>query len=195
MLTHLDEPALAEIERALLLTLHRPDSPTERRLAELGFLAQLLARTPRERGFRVSYIERGDYDQLRPPEAPRSARLVDRYGSWRAVCWHADGLLPDGRWLGPSRPWPSVLESRPRVRPYTRDEVLVSIAQCANELCRRPTITDYYRWLRAKRRRALLTGKPIRLAGPTAIYRHFPAASGGWNEALRLAMTNEADES
>jgi hypothetical protein len=188
MLALLDEDALTEIERALVLTLRPADSPTARRVAELGFLAELLSRTPRERGFKISYAAREDHDRLRPPDAPASARLVERYGSWRAACWHAYGQLPDGRWLGPSRPWPSALRGQARIRPYTREEVLASIRHCARELRRRPTHTDYERWLRAKRRRALLTGKMIRLAGHSAIYRHFPASTGGWNAALKEAL-------
>jgi len=110
-------------------------------------------------------------------------------GSFRAACWHAYGLLEDGRWLGPSRPWPTVGVGEYRVRAYSREEVLDSIRQCAREL-RLTTInsTDYFRWLAAKRRNARLQGREIRLAGQTAIYRHFPVSSGGWNAAVRAAM-------
>lgn len=189
MLDQLDEPSLVELERAILLTLHVAETPSERRIAELGFLASLLAKQKRRPNHRAAYIERDDYDRLRPPEAPLSARLIERYGSFRAACWHAYGLLEDGRWLGPSRPWPTVGVGEYRVRAYSREEVLDSIRQCAREL-RLTTInsTDYFRWLAAKRRNARLQGREIRLAGQTAIYRHFPVSSGGWNAAVRAAM-------
>lgn len=187
MLGALDKNAMTEVERGILLTLHPIDSPTDRRVAELGFLASLLAKIPPQRGLRASYIEREEYDRLRPNDAPLSARLVERYDSWRAACWHATSLLPDGRWLGPGRPWTAARAGERRRRAYTRQEVLDSIRLCELELRRQPSSSDYFRWLRAKRRNTRLTGQSIRLAGLTALYRHFPAENGGWNAALHAA--------
>lgn len=191
MLDQLDEPSLVELERAILLTLRVAETPSERRVAELGFLSSLLAKEKRRPNHRAAYIERDEYDRLRPPDAPLSHRLVERYGSFRAACWHAYGLLDDGRWLGPSRPWPTVGAGKYRVRAYSREEVLDSIRQCARELrLSTLTSTDYFRWLRAKRRSARVSGKELRLAGQTAIYRHFPVKRGGWNAAVRAALEN-----
>jgi hypothetical protein len=193
MLPLLDTAALEELERALLIVLHPADDPRERRRAELGCLAALLAEFQPRPGSRVSYISRETYDELRSDDAPHSARLVERYGSWRAACWHAYGLLPDGRWLGPSRPWPTPGEGQVRVLPYTREEVLDSIRRCERALRRIPSSSDYFRWLHAKRRLAHERGQTLRLAGQSAIYRHFPVADGGWNAALRASREEGQD--
>ena len=189
MLDQLDEPSLVELERAILLTLHVAETPSERRMRR-AWLSRLLARQSRSAARTIAPpTSSATTTTAAPPEAPLSARLIERYGSFRAACWHAYGLLEDGRWLGPSRPWPTVGVGEYRVRAYSREEVLDSIRQCAREL-RLTTInsTDYFRWLAAKRRNARLQGREIRLAGQTAIYRHFPVSSGGWNAAVRAAM-------
>jgi hypothetical protein len=106
MMKALDDGSLAELERAVRLTLNSPPGPAERRLAELGFLASLLNEIAPRHGLGFALLARKRYDELRPATETSSAVLVRRYGSWTAACYAAFGLQPEGRWLGPGRPGP-----------------------------------------------------------------------------------------
>src|SRR5207302_1123666 len=95
---------LAEVERAARAFLSAQPTRAQTHVKNLGFLAGLLADVERDpaRGFAV--IERKRYDEVRPPDAPPSARLVAHHGGWTNVCRSASGLLQDGRFSGPGRP-------------------------------------------------------------------------------------------
>jgi hypothetical protein len=183
----LDDGALTELARATGLMLDPPKSAAARRLADLGFLASLLNRIPRRPVIGFAILSRKRYDELRSTGAPSSAALVRRYGSWNAACYAAYGLQPDGRWLGPGRPWPST-RGRPGVKScYTREEVLAALRQCQLELGRRPSEQIFTRWTHEKRRDAQARGARVRLPSPSVVYRYYPRARGGWPRALRDA--------
>jgi hypothetical protein len=177
---------LIELNRAIRLTLNPPTKPAQQRLAELGFLAERLNSIPPRQGFGFAVLQRNEYDRLRPSSAPSSAVLVKRYGSWNAVCCAAYGLQPDGRWTGPGMPWPSS-RGRPATTSYGREEVLAALRQCRNDLRRRPTSDVFERWRRDKLNDARRRGITLKLPSIPVIYRHYPAARGGWNSALRDA--------
>jgi hypothetical protein len=186
MMQALDAPSLAELERAIRLTLEPPARPAERRLAELGFLASILNGTPLPKGLGFALVERKQYDKLRLPTATSSAVLVRRYGSWNAACYAAHGLQPDGRWLGPGCPRPSSRGSSGG-KPYTRKEVLAALRQCQHELGCRPSGQVFTRWARERRRDARQRGAAARYPGPGVVYRYYPSVRGGWTAALRDA--------
>jgi hypothetical protein len=186
MMEALDDGSLAELERAVRLTRNSPPSPAERRLAELGILALLLNEIAPRQALGFALLARKQYDELRPATGTSSAALVRRYGSWNAACYAAFGLQPEGRWLGPGRPWPSQHGS-PSVKPYSREEVLAALRQCQRELGRRPSVPVFTRWTREKRRDARQRGAAARLPGPSTVYRYYPSLRGGWTAALRAA--------
>jgi hypothetical protein len=182
----LDDGGLAELGRAIKLTLNPPTTPTEHRVAELGFLASLLNNIPPKHGLSFAVVQRKEYDQLRPATATSSAILVKRYGSWNSACYAAYGLEPDGRWTGPGRPWPSS-RGYPAEKGYTREEVLGALRQCNRELGRRPTANVFARWGREKRQEARRRGMSARLPSVRVVYRYYPSSRGGWRTALRDA--------
>src|SRR4051812_709019 len=97
MLNRLNPASKQEFTRRLHARVHAPKAAAERRLADLGYLAGLLDERPQPPE-RLPYIERKIYDQRRPleaPEAPLTARLTERYGSWERACYAAWGLLDD----------------------------------------------------------------------------------------------------
>ena len=184
MLDHLNQEALAELARAMECSLRPVPTPAQRRVAELGFLASLLNEIEPAPGWSFSMIERWRYDELRNAEAPSSALLVRRYGSWRGACYAAFGLQSDGRWIGPGRPWPSTTPNRRYEWRYTRDDALKALRECADDLGRRPSDHVYRRWRREKRREAHRKGMIVRLPSAGVIYRLYPRTRGGWNRAL-----------
>ena len=189
-----DDSTLAELNRAIRLTLNPPASTAKQRLAELGFLASLLNPLPPRQGFGFPTLQRKEYDRLRPATATSSAVLVKRYRSWNAACYAAYGLQPDGRWTGPGRPWPSP-HGRPAIEAlHTRQRYSTALRQCQRELGRRATDNVYARWRREKQKRRAETrdNSPAPI-GP----RHLPAlprSPGGWNSALRDAGSKGRDQ-
>jgi hypothetical protein len=184
MIKPAEEATLVELNRAIRLTLNPPATPAEQRLAELGSLASLLNPLPPRAGFGFPTLARKDYDRLRPATATSSATLVKRHGSWHAACYAAYGLQPDGQWTGPGRPRPSPY-GRPAPKPYTREEVLAALRQCQHDLGRRANNNVYERWRREKKKEAHRRGTTVRLPSAPVTYRHYPAARGDWNTALR----------
>lgn len=191
-----------EIERALTLTLFPAPTAAQRRVAQLGELADMLGRfvsgelrTETEPAFipeddvfaasvKWSQVPRGfsgeDYDRMRSAAAPSSKQLVETYGSWLRVCRAAHGLLPDGRYLGVGRPWPGR-----RAKDYdrsicSREEALESIRHCARELGLVPVSSDYYRWQQAKavlrRERGSSEKTPITLPPIYKLFGNFEQA-------------------
>lgn len=214
--------ALSPLGRHELMAVLRAElapapSATDRILAELGALAELLrthpgarvrtevrrgriepSATPADdmvvlaslprRSWRV--IDRQQYDRLRPDSAPTSELLQARYGTWSKACRAADGLLPDGRYTGVGKPWVSVNRGRPKAPRYTREEMLAGIRECAFALLRRPSSAAYISWSRARRAhlRRGSTEHP-RLAGWEAIRAQF----GGYPQALAAARITDEE--
>lgn len=148
--------------RAAHQRLFAPQTFAQRRAAELGFLAKLLDEVPQSPD-RLPYVQRAEYDKRRPteaPDAPLSARLVERYGSWRKACYVAWGLLPDGS----NRYIKGPVTGRPRPAPYTREEAVASVLQCAEAIGHIPSSGEYHTWQLACRRRAREQGRSVRLA-------------------------------
>lgn len=197
----------AEIERALLLDAASASSAAQQRVAELGAVAEMLhelrppVAVPRRRdqqadafGVRGARLPppglaREDYDTRRPLTAPTSELLVHRYGSWAKVRRAAYGLLPDGRYVGPGRPWAQVIAPERII--YTCEDCASAIRRCALDLGRLPSSGFYYRWQRAtKARLRPHQYKQHRIPG---LKRILDLHDGGWSDALAAARVSEAD--
>jgi len=207
LLRALEQGSLAELERALTLRLQPTPTPAERRVAELGLLAELLA----ERGSAASpdspdvpRVEREAYERHRlasRADAPAADTLAKRYGGWRRACRAAHGLLPDGRHRGPGKPWPSPARGRRRVSPYSLEEIRAAIRRCALELGRIPSSGDYHWWSREKRRALRARGVELatsrlpehRVPGIEALYRHYPCGRERFRQALRESALSEVE--
>ena len=98
--------------------------------------------------FRV--VSRERYDEIREAGSPASKTLVDWYGSWLRVCKAADGLQPDGRYLGISNPVPPPRVTEVGRQQYDRIDCLKAIQKCALKLGHWPSCSDYIAWRRAK---------------------------------------------
>jgi hypothetical protein len=157
--------ALREVAVRLHAKLNAPANARERRVAELGFLAKLLAEFPQHPG-RLPYVERGLYDERRPsdaPDAPQSARLAEHYTSWRRACYAAWTLLDDGRWTEGGLPWPASLPGKVQPPPYTRDEAIASLKLCAEAVGRVPSSSAYLRWRQNRINLGRSRGAEVRL--------------------------------
>jgi hypothetical protein len=192
MLDELERSALAELERTLRAELAPCESPAERRWRRLGFLARLLeGKFPTLLGY--PDIERKRYDELRPEEAPRSARLVEEFGSWKKVCKAAYGLQPEGHVIYPGRPWVVTRPGAPKRPAYTWEEVFAAIKQCEKELGRGfPSSSMYQRWAWKKRRIARRAGSSLRIPDFTTVYRILRGR--GWASIRRAALDREGLE-
>lgn len=191
MLSTLEPLALAELERALRLTLNPPQTAAQRRVIELGFLARLFEEHPAD--LRPRIIPRSLYDERRlseSPASPESRRLVDRYGSWQRVCRAAASIRPDGRISGKHLAYSNPTRGRRRVAPYTREETQKAICRCAFELGRIPSSGVYQRWVLDANRAARKAGIALpRLPGSNAAYRFYKH----WKCAVAAAAITEAD--
>lgn len=177
----LTRPELQELERLLRRRLSKWESKaSERRTERLAFLARLLAEQPTlTEPFRA--VARKTYDELRPSEAPTSERLVRAYGSWFMCCRAADGLTRDGRKSAPGGLNPRSLRARPKQPPYTRDEVIGAVQQCAATFAARrlpattasPSSQDYHRWSIERCAHARANGQSLRLPKYSTIVRIF----------------------
>ncbi len=204
MLNQLGEVALAELDRALTLRLHPAPTPAERRVAELGFLSQLVAEARDASSPSVPRIEQAVYEQRRRAVgsgAPTAETLAARYGGWRPACRAAFGLLPDGRYVGKGKPWASPARGRKKIPAYTLEEVHAAIRRCALELGRMPSSGDYHWWSREKRRLLRARGVQLetstlpehRIPGIEALYRHYPAGAARFRQAVRDSNLSEVD--
>jgi hypothetical protein len=209
MLDTLELPALTELERVLRIQLADTPTAAERRVAELGFLAELMSEAHQRWSPELlpqlgdpRRIDRSTYDELQPVEAPgtpSSKRLVERYGSWMKACRAADGLLTDGRQHGPGLPWRNVNRGRPRTPKYTREEINAAIRRCARELNRIPGANDYATWVTAKKAKQRANGgnSPHLPAAPTerlpslgVLYRRYPEGPNRWRQAVDEAFAS-----
>ena len=188
MLEALSASALTELERALSLALTETETAAERRWRKLGFLAGLLEfELPSLLGYPI--IERQRYDELRPNSAPLSARLVEEFGSWRAVCRAAYGLQPEGHAIYTGRPWVSTRRGSRRPPNFTIEEVVAAVQLCRKELERDPSSSDYTRWSSEKRRVARETGRSVRIPSMRTVSRL--TAERGWT-SIRVASAHRA---
>jgi hypothetical protein len=164
--------ALAEVASLLHGKLHAPGHARVRRVAELGLLAQLLTERPQPPE-QLPLTERKLYDERQANDtgstAPLSARLVERYGSWKRACYAAWSLLDDGRWTEGGLPWPASPPGKTQEHAYTRDEAIASLRQAAESLGRVPSSTAYMRWRQNRLNRARSRGLRLRLAAEKRI--------------------------
>jgi uncharacterized membrane protein len=202
MLDSLPPLGRREIEAWLAQELAGESTPAERRVAELGALAEMLNQVAPEPGWTYSMIPQAEYDERRPKDAPRGAVLAKRYGSWKRACKAAYGLKPDGRTLGRSHhAWPHEPgRGQPRVAAYTFEEAIRAIRRCGLELACRPTSPTYMHWYKAKRELARERGMSVRIPNIYAIYRHFPANAHfptgdreRWRRAVAAAALSDED--
>jgi hypothetical protein len=187
MVEQLDHAALAEVERAARLTVLQKPSPSEERRSNLAALRSLLAKQVPDPALGFPVVMRRQYDEVRPPGAPSSERLVQRHGSWTSVCYIASGLTDDGHWRRSPRGWTPAPVQRKNVRRYTREDVLVALQHCAADLQRYPSGQLYEGWAAVKRRRARAAGEAGLFPSRAVVYRFFPRADGGWTAAVRAA--------
>lgn len=213
MIQALPDHLRAEIKQALVRDL-APErtSVMEERIRELGELASLIAAYGRanrcnadllmhasepqsetvrravstKRRWRV--IPREIYDAGRSAAAPDSKRLVEKYGRWIDVCRAADGLYPDGRYIGIGRPW-EVPDRHDigRGRIYTDQDCLDAIRQCEQRIGRWPSSADYIAWRRNELKRLRRGRSPAEIRIPT--YDVIKSRFGGWNRAGSVATT------
>lgn len=186
MLDELDGAALAELERALRGRLTpTAENPAERRARRLGFLASLIERTG------VARPPREDYDQLRPPSAPRGQELTAEFGLWRRACRAAEGVLPDGRINRASgENHPRTPGAREKTPTYSRGEILNAIRRCALATGRVPTSLAYERWREREVGEAKRFGKSTpRLPSLGTIARTFPR----WRLVITAAAIDPRD--
>lgn len=137
MLAQLEPGTQDSVRRRLALRLNPPVSPLDRRLSELSFAAELLGSITPRPGWSFAYTPRKHYDAQRPPDAPSSASLVAKYGSWAEVCLHAYKLVATA---GPFR---LHLGSRKaggiHKRRYCEQDAVAALQECARELNRSPS--------------------------------------------------------
>jgi hypothetical protein len=191
-----------ELEAWLAHDLTEELTPAERRVAELGALAEMLNDLTPEPGWSYAMIKQAEYDRRRPPEAPAGWILSKRFGGWKRACKAAYGLKQGGRTRGRSyHAWPHEPgRGQPRVSEYTFDEVIRAIRRCGLELACRPTSTSYLRWYKTKRRLARERGMSIRIPNIYVIYRHFTANAhfpasdrARWRRAVSAAALTDDD--
>jgi hypothetical protein len=181
MLASISPEAWREVLRATYANAREKDSPRERRVRELGALSEMLRALQPQRGWDFPTINQEDYDARRPASAPRGEWLASAYRGWLLACRAAYSMLPDGRVVGPFRPWQQPSESargKPANAPYTREEVIAAVRQCWRELGAVPTSTSYARWSAEKRRMARQRGLPVRIPSLGVIYRCLHRAWG-----------------
>jgi hypothetical protein len=188
------EDALRELERGLRWHLYKPAEAPTRRRRELGFLRDLLSEQ-RTIGGDLAYVERLTYDARRPPDAPTSERLKKRFGSWAMACASASALDDDGTYRrGVTNP-PVERHLVRYALPYTRNECLAAIRECAVGLGRVPSSQDYVVWRRLRCSVLRSRGMTPRIPHCYVIYRFFPESTSydtRWRAAIDAAFGEDA---
>lgn len=184
--------ALKVVALRLHAKLYAPAHARERRVAELGFLSKLLDEIPHEPGH-LAVIERQIYDErhVEAPEAPLSARLTERYGSWRRACYAAWTLRQDGRWTEGGFPWTTLSVGEAQSRPYTVEEAIEAVRLATDSLGFVPSSTQYTRWQQSRKVKARSKGLVIRLPRHSRICQLLApsAAPGqGWRHSCKAAL-------
>jgi hypothetical protein len=195
MLDALGQVGLRELELWVQSDLAEGPTAADKRAAELGALASMLNVLAPRPGWTYPIIKQAHYDKCRPPAAMTGRVLATKYGGWKRACKAAYGLKPEGRTLGRShQAWPSpVPRGEPRVKPYTREDVVRAVRACGLELACRPSSSTYIRWSAAKRRLARVNNTSARIPTIGAVYRHFPPGVKGerWRRVLKAAALTE----
>lgn len=195
MISGLPAAALEEVARALHARLNAPPTAAERRVRELGYLARLLDERPQPPE-RLPYIPRNVYDERRATEkadAPTSARLQERFGSWAHACHAAWGLKPDGRSIGAADAWPHP----PRTSAFGAEDAKASVRRLASAIGRAPSSHEYHHWIIVRRERARREGTSVRPFVPiSSVYRLIaPDRRGGNGWQLVIARTFDENAS
>ena len=186
MLDVLEPDGREALARALHAQVHAPATAAERRWAELGLLARLLDEHPQKAA--VPYVKRQVYDRAaEAAEAPPSERLVERFGSWRRVCWAAWGLLSDGRSAMGGLPYQLNRPDRRGYRPYTVEEALASVCACSEALRRLPSSSAYHKWAREKKQQARASGQESRVVRMSIVLRLLAPADAPPREKWLMA--------
>jgi hypothetical protein len=170
MIERLPPEAVEEVARVLHARLNAPPTAAERRVKELFFLTRLLEEQPQPVD-RLPYILRYLYDARRAtdaPDAPPSARLQERFGSWPRACHAAWGLREDGRSFGEGQPWPKPPRRR---KPYSVEEAKASVRACAKAIGRIPSSYQYHQWVIARRARARAAGHTVSAVHASTVNR------------------------
>jgi hypothetical protein len=184
MLDYLDENSLRRLYKVLSVTLLPAQTPREKHLDELGALHEML-RAAGVLGSGQPRIPRSDYDAQWLEGAPKSARLVERYGSWFKACRAAAGLEVRGGTKGAPRPWSAPQRTQGRGKPFTREEVVEAVLRCAAAVGRVPSSNVYYQWSARQRQSARRRGATLpRLPAQGSVERHFD----GWGEVREAVM-------
>lgn len=186
----LPRPTLQALIEMIAVRLSAPaPAPPERRVAQLGFLADMLRESPAT-GHGPSRVAKVDYERRRPAGAQSAATLVKQYGTWLKACRAAASLAPDGAVRGEGQPWPSPALGKPRTRAYSRDEAARTLADCTGQLGRRPTTAEYAGWRQRRQDTARRGGAPTpRIACMTTVHALF----GSWELALDAAGAYEIE--
>lgn len=173
MLDQVDADSLQRLYKVLAVTLKPPPKPRQKHEDELGALhAMLMAAGVVESG--QPRIPRRRYDAERPGGAPKSARLVERYGSWFKACRAAAGLNVPAGTEGAPRPWSAPQRTQGRGPRFTREEVIEAVVQCAAAAGRVPSSNVYYAWSAKQRKSARHRGATLpRLPAQRSVERHF----------------------
>jgi hypothetical protein len=182
--------ALEDVARALHAHLYEPKTAAARRVAELGFLAEVLRVHPQDPR-RLPTVKEEIYDEqriARAPGAPIAETLARHYGGWKRACYAAYGLRIDGSKSEPGTPWPTALPGKALPSSYTRDECVASVVACAEAIGRIPTSTMYAEWRLNRFARARERGENVRLASPRRILATLAPERGhrdGWKIVRR----------
>lgn len=192
MLELVSDEAAERVADLLHAQLNSPATAAEMRVDELGLLATLLDERPQEPG-ELPYVPRDYYDQRRaeqPDASPRSAALVENYGSWARACWGAWGLLADGRDPFAHRPW-NLQVRRRASEPYTVAECVEAVHARASALGRRPSSREYHEWQLVRCRRERSHGLQPRLPKYDVVVKSLaPCEPPGlaWRAVVRIAL-------
>jgi hypothetical protein len=188
MLAQLDHKSQTSIRRRLSLRLDPLLPPAEARQSELAFLAELLREKNVMAGWSFRYVPRLAYDAARPTESLSGAALVERYGSWTAVCRHADHLVGASVNRLAKHRRHSGAKTR---RTYSRKDAVSAVLDCASELQRPPSSSAYRAWRVAAehRRRGAFTYPSNHVI--LRLYRD----RGGWIAVLEEAGLKEPSKS
>jgi hypothetical protein len=170
-----------KVRRRLSLRLNPPTGLHEDYRRDLCFVAEQLQGLPLRAGWSFPYLPRKEYDRTRSVGSASSAALVARYGSWVAVCRSAyrfcDASDTQRRVVTPRRRGG---ERRP---PYTNEDAVAALRECAMLLNRVPSRRAYNYWRTAAERRRPQMRYPC-ASSITDLYKQ----AGGWIAALEDAQ-------
>jgi hypothetical protein len=171
-----------KVRRRLALKLEPPFSPSARLQRDLSFAAELLRPIPPRLGWSFAYAPRNRYDRQRPPDAPSSASLVARYGSWVEVCRRAYGLVGERSRRGLHFA-PRQARGNCNAQEYSQEDAAAGLRACARELNRPPSRHAYTHWRAATERgRRGTHGRPC-----SSVIVRLYSERGGWLAALEDA--------